>query len=227
MRPPAPDLPAPDLADGAALDEAGAVAALVGRDPMFRTCIDAAGPLPPLVLRPRGFPGLVHIILEQQVSTAAARAMFAKLAALLPGLAPGDFLTLDDPALKSCGFSRPKAAYARGLATALIEGRLDLGALHAAPDAAAMAALTSLKGFGRWSAECYLLLHLGRPDLWPADDLAVQLGVQELRGLPRRPTRQELDALAESWRPYRSTAARLIWHWYVNARRRTRPAPSA
>ena len=206
-----------------------AVAALVARDPIFRTCIAAAGPLPPLVLRPASFPGLVHIILEQQVSTAAARAMFARLAGLLPDMAPAPFLTLDDAALKACGFSRPKMAYARGLAAALVEGRLDLARLHAAPDAEAAAMLTALKGFGRWSAEVYLLLHLGRPDLWPVDDLAMQVGVPELLGLPTRLTRRELDALAEPWRPYRSTAARLIWHWYVNARRRgdrEGPAPA-
>lgn len=199
-----------------------AAAELAAVDPIFARALAEAGPLPRLDPRPPGFPGLLRIVLEQQVSTAAGLAMYAKLAAALPCLRPGAFLDLPDETLRACGFSRQKMAYARGAAQAILDGRLDLDALHAAPDDEAAAMLTSLKGFGRWSAEVYLLLHLGRPDLWPVDDLAIQIGVQELAGMPTRPGRRELDALAEPWRPHRSTAARLVWHWYVNARKPVR-----
>jgi DNA-3-methyladenine glycosylase II len=195
---------------------------LAGRDPIFARALAEAGPLPAPEPRPLGFAGLLRIVLEQQVSTAAGLAMYAKLLAAVPDLRPESFLDISDDTLRASGFSRQKMAYARGLARALADGGLDLERLHSAPDAEAMAMLTALKGFGRWSAEVYLLLHLGRPDLWPVDDLAVQIGVQELAGLPARPHRKELDAMAEAWRPHRSTAARLVWHWYVNARVRPR-----
>jgi DNA-3-methyladenine glycosylase II len=112
------------------------------------------------------------------------------------------------------GLSRQKMRYSRGLAEDLTGGRLDLGMLEALDDGAAIEQLTKVKGLGRWSAECYLLFALMRPDVWPADDLAVQAAAQRLKDLPARPTSKEMDALAEPWRPYRSAAARFLWHFY-------------
>ena len=193
-----------------------AIQALLTRDPLFGTCLNVGGPLPEPVLRaPAGFPGLLRIILEQQVSTRAAEAMWRKLCAGSDSIAPEAVLALDDDALRQCGFSRQKMAYARGLADDVLSGRLDIEAVHAMPDDDALESLVRIKGIGRWSAEIYLLLVLGRPDVWPVDDLAVAVGLQWLLGRDERPPRDELVALGEPWRPFRSTAARLVWHYYL------------
>ncbi len=164
---------------------------------------------------PAGFPGLLRIILEQQVSTKAAEAMWRKLCGGADRISPEAVLALDDDALRQCGFSRQKMAYARGLAEDVVSGRLDIEAVHGMPDDEALELLVRIKGIGRWSAEIYLLLVLGRPDVWPVDDLAVAVGLQWLLGRDERPPRDELIALGEPWRPYRSTAARLVWHYYL------------
>jgi DNA-3-methyladenine glycosylase II len=104
--------------------------------------------------------------------------------------------------------------YCRGLAEDLTSGRLDLAAIPGLDDAEAIERITRVKGLGRWSAECYLLFALKRADIWPADDLAVQTAMQRLKGLGARPATKEMDRLAEPWRPYRSAAARLLWHYY-------------
>jgi DNA-3-methyladenine glycosylase II len=198
------------------------VAALVRRDPMFAEIVRVAG-VPRFRRRPPGFPTLLYIILEQQVSTAAAAAMFGRLQAAAPALAPETFQGLDDAALRSCGFSRQKMRYARDLAEAIRAGRFDPGRLHSLDDDAAMAELTRLNGFGRWSAEVYLLFALGRPDIWPAEDLGLRVAVQERTRRAARPTGAELRALAEPWRPWRSAAACLLWQSYLHARRRDAP----
>lgn len=193
---------------------------LIRIEPRFADALDRGGPLPPLARRDPGFGTLLKIILEQQVSVAAAIAMWRKLEAVCDPLQPATFLALGDDAVRACGFSRQKAAYGRALAERIADGTLDLDALARAPDEDAMRTLVQLRGIGRWSAEIYLLFALGRPDVWPADDLAIQVGVQELLGLPARPTRRETDAVAEPWRPHRSLAARLVWHDYLARRRR-------
>ena len=206
-----------------------AIQALLTRDPLFGNCLNVAGALPEPVLRaPAGFPGLLRIILEQQVSTKAAEAMWRKLSAMADSLSPEAVLALDDDALRQCGFSRQKMVYARGLAEDVASGRLDIEAVHQMSDDEALELLVRIKGIGRWSAEIYLLLVLGRPDVWPVDDLAVAVGLQWLLGRNERPPRDELVALGEPWRPYRSTAARLVWHYYLQVaptRRRMKPLP--
>lgn len=168
-----------------------------------------------VALRQPGFPALLRIILEQQVSTAAAAAMWRKLADRLGAVSPEGFLALEDAALKACGFSRQKASYGRALAEAVLAGRIDLEAIAALPDEAALEALCALKGIGRWSAENYLLWALGRRDVLPAQDLALLVGWQWLSDGDRRPTPEELRAEAEAWRPRRTAAAFLIWHYYL------------
>jgi len=201
-----------------------AIQALLTRDPLFGNCLNVAGTLPEPVLRaPAGFPGLLRIILEQQVSTKAAETMWRKLCAISEDAVTPDFLlALDHETLRACGFSRQKMAYARSLASDVAFGRLDIEAVHQMPDDEALESLIRIKGIGRWSAEIYLLLVLGRPDIWPVNDLAVAVGLQWLLGRDERPARAELLALGEPWRPYRSTAARLVWHYYlaVSAERR-------
>lgn len=192
---------------------ARALARLAAADPRLAAVIDRVGPV---AHRPReaGFPALLKLILEQQVSVAAANAMWAKLAVRLGDVTPAAFLTLDDDALRACGFSRQKAVYGRGLAADILEGRLDLGRLPAMADEDAIAELTKLKGIGRWTAEIYLMFCIGRADVWPAADLALQLAVQHIQRLERRPAAKEMYPLAEPWRPYRTTAALLLWGYY-------------
>lgn len=176
--------------------------------------------------RPRGpgFPTLLQLILEQQVSVRAAEAMWRKLSEVLRPVTPEGFLALAPETMRACGFSRPKMNYGAGLAKAVLDGDLELESLATVPDAQAIDRLTTLKGIGTWTAECYLLFGLGRPDILPAKDLALMVGWQMLAGLDARPSAQELAEAAEAWRPRRSAAAFLIWRYYV-ARQKGRSLP--
>ncbi len=201
---------------------AGAVEFLVQRDPDLAAVVQRHGP-PPLWARRPGFGTLLHIILEQQVSLASARAAYRKLNATAHPLTPASYLALDDATLKSVGFSRQKAAYGRGLALALAGGELDLVALNRADDDGVRAALTRVKGIGPWSAEIYLLMVLRRPDVWPTGDLALALAAQRVKRTATRPGPAELEAMGEAWRPWRAAAARLLWHDYLSNPLRRRP----
>ena len=193
-----------------------ALAELGRRDPDLARAHREAG-LPALRRRAPGFATFVDIILAQQLSAASANAIRARLKALATPLTPESFLALEEAELRAIGFSRQKILYGRGLAEAIASGRLDLKRIHRMADEDAIAAITAEKGLGRWSAEVYLLFALRRPDIWPVDDLAVVVGVQRLKGLRERPDRKRMLAIAEPWRPWRSYAARLMWHYYRNA----------
>ncbi len=188
-----------------------ALDALIRRDPRLATIERQAGPLPWRV-RPAGFPGLLQAIVAQQISNGAARAIWARLAALPAVLTPAGLLALDDQALLGAGLSRPKLAHARALATAFADGRLDADALAALDDTAALAAITAVRGLGPWTAEVYLLFAEARADVFPAGDIAVAGAAADLLGLPARPGPVALRQLAEAWRPHRALAARLLWH---------------
>ena len=169
-------------------------------------------------LRTPGFATLLQIMVAQQISVRAAAAIWARtVQACGPAVSAERFLALDDDALRAIGLSRRKMAYGRGLAQAVSSGALDLDSLAVRPEAEAVAAISALHGFGRWSAEIYLLFALGRTDSFPGDDLAVQVGMQRLKGLVQRPDRKQMDALAEPWRPHRGCAALLLWHVYGSA----------
>ena len=189
---------------------------LAGRDGDLARVLAAFG-TPPEWFRAPGFPTLIHIILEQQVSLASADAAFTRLLAHVASpLTPERFLALDDAALKRAGFSRQKTAYGRHLARSILDGELDLEALGALDDAAVKALLLRVKGIGAWTADIFLLQALRRPDAWPAGDLALMIAAQELKRLDSRPAPVELVAIAEPWRPYRAVAARVLWHYYLN-----------
>jgi DNA-3-methyladenine glycosylase II len=170
---------------------------------------------PPLWDREPGFSTLLQIILEQQVSLASAKACFDKLAARLGDVAPETVLTLNDIELKAVGFSRQKTLYARNLSEALIKRHIDLDSLAALPDAEVKAVLMSLKGVGEWTSDIYLLVALLRPDVMPKSDIALHTAYHKLTGEPR-PTSDAFIQIAEQWRPYRSVAARLLWHFYLS-----------
>jgi DNA-3-methyladenine glycosylase II len=199
-----------------------AVKMLAARDADLAAILTRFG-MPPLWPREPGFATLVHIILEQQVSLASAKAAFDRLQAALDRVEPDRFLTLDDVTLKAIGFSRQKMHYVRSLAGALVEGELDLPQLHQQEDATLRATLKRLKGIGDWTVDVYLLMALRRPDVWPVGDLGLLVAAQEIKRLPARPTPAELEVLGEPWRPWRAVAARLLWHHYLSTRRPAKP----
>ena len=171
---------------------------------------------PPLWRREPGFGTLLHIILEQQVSLVSARAAFERLCEVAQPLTPETFLALDDATLKRVGFSRQKTRYGRVLAEAVSTRTLDLAGLETLDDDAARRDLTRVVGIGTWTADIYLMTVLGRPDVWPRDDLALAVAVKEVKKLPLRPRPDELAVIAEPWRPLRAVAARLLWHHYLS-----------
>lgn len=171
---------------------------------------------PPLWDRPTGFATLLQIILEQQVSLASAKACFDKLAARINEVSPENLLALNDAELRTVGFSRQKTAYARHLSEALLERRIDLDALHKLPDAEVKAELTKLKGVGEWTSDIYLLMAMLRPDVMPKGDIALHEAYRKLASLDKRPGSDEFIAIAERWKPFRSVAARLLWHFYLS-----------
>lgn len=167
---------------------------------------------------PKGFQTLMHIITAQQLSTKAAGTIIGRLhEACAPDLTPETFMRLDDKAIRAVGFSRQKIAYGRGLSQAVQTGALDFERMETMTDEEVLKVLTALKGLGRWSAEMYMISSLGRPDIWPADDLAVQEGVRRMKGLKKRPGSKEMDIIAEPWRPHRTAVTIFIWHYYRNA----------
>lgn len=187
--------------------------ALASIEPSIGVSLERIG-YPEPRIRERGYETLLRTIVGQQVSVAAAASIWRKLeAAVGEGLAPAALVAASDEMLRGAGLSRQKASYARSLAEEIISGRLDL---HALPedDEAAIRALTAIKGVGRWSAEIYLLFAEGRPDVWPAGDLAVQASLGRLKGLETRPTEKIARALTEKWRPHRGAAAIFLWHHY-------------
>lgn len=197
------------LAEGTAI--------LSAQDPDLAATVRRFGP-PPMWARKPGFATLLQIILEQQVSLASARAAYDRLRAVIPAVTPENFLTLDDATLRKAGFSRQKAGYGRSLASALVGGSFDLAVIAELPDDQARDTLIGLRGVGPWTADTYLLIALGRPDVWPAGDIALQAAVRDVKGMPTRPSHGEMVAVAEAWRPWRSVAARILWFHYLGGR---------
>ncbi len=190
---------------------------LADRDAHLAEVVEKYG-RPPLWVREPGFPTLVYIILEQQVSLASAKAAFDRLNAAVRPLTPKRFLKLTDAELLRIGFSRQKTLYTRLLADSLARRHFDLRYLHDLHDDAARKMLIALKGIGRWTADIYLLSALRRPDIWPVGDLALATAVQEVKRFRKRPSPEHLEKLSQPWRPYRAVAARLFWHAYLSKR---------
>ena len=186
---------------------------LAKADRDFARAIDEVGP-PPARKRPAGFMGLLHVIVAQQVSTHAAKAISARLDAALEAKTPEAFRKLTDADLRAVGFSRQKVVYGRDLAAAFLDGRVSMAKLRKQSDEEVIAAITSVKGLGVWSAEVFLLFSLQRPDVLPAHDLGLIVATQRMKRLKERPDPKRLRAIAEPWRPYRSYASRMLWHYY-------------
>ncbi len=191
------------------------IATLRRRDRDLAGVIERFG-VPPLWNRSPGFATLVHIVLEQQVSLASAKAAYDRLFEYLDVIDADAFLTLDAETLRACGFSRQKSRYCRGIAAAVSGGSFDLDGLAGQSDEEARRRLLAIPGIGPWTANIYLLMALGRRDIWPVGDLALAVAAQRIKRLPERPDAAELETIGEAWRPWRSVAARLLWQSYLN-----------
>jgi len=192
---------------------------LARRDEHFARILETHGN-PPLWKRPATFLTLVRIILEQQVSLKSADAMFRRLRAAITPFTPESVITAGPDYLRRLGVTRQKTAYLLHLSTAIVAGNLNLRRLVRMSDADVKAALMQIKGLGSWSADVYLLMAMCRADIWPAGDLALAVAVKELNGLTRKPTFEELELIAEKWRPHRAVAARMLWQYYLGRRTR-------
>ncbi|WP_462267303.1 DNA-3-methyladenine glycosylase family protein [Mucilaginibacter sp.] len=188
---------------------------LAAGHPLFNTIIERYG-YPPMWSRPNTFETLVHVILEQQVSLASALSALHKLKERVEEITPERVLLLTDEELKACYFSRQKTVYVKNLAGSLLSGQLDLAALPDLPDEEIRRQLTQLKGIGNWTTDIYLMMVLHHPDVFPAGDLAIIRTLKMLLPLPPDVTRLQLTAIADSWRPYRTVAAYLLWHYYLS-----------
>ncbi|MGK7865886.1 DNA-3-methyladenine glycosylase family protein [Falsiroseomonas sp. E2-1-a20] len=210
MSPP-PASPPPNFPAGPAWARQ-AVAALVAADPDLAAIEAAAGPLP-WRSRPAGFGGLLRTICGQQISNQAAGAIWRRLSAIPGALDPAGLVAMEDDVLCGVGgLSRPKAAHARALAAACLDGSLRLDRLGAMADEEAVAHLSAVRGLGRWTSEVHLLFAHDRPDIFPSGDIALAASVAQLKRLQVRPAPKELARIALAWAPWRGVAARLFWH---------------
>lgn len=181
-------------------------------EPRIASAIQSAG-YPEPRSQERGYHSMLKTIVGQQVSIAAARSIWNKLEAAHDGdCAPAAILASSPEALRACGLSAQKQSYARSLAELVLNGTIDFSALPA-DDEAAIHLLTQIRGIGRWSAEIYLMFAEGRTDIWPAGDLAVQESTGRIMGLSDRPKEKATRAMAEDWRPHRSSVAIFFWHY--------------
>jgi len=208
----------PAVLNQTSLARAASAVALIDEDMAYILKVHGT---PPLWARKPGFITLLRIILEQQVSLVSADAMYTRLTNNIDPLTPQAVLAAGESFLRSFGITRQKSSYFINVAGAIQSGDLDLEILGGESDESAIEKLTSVKGIGPWTAKIYLLMALCRPDIWPVGDVALATAVKSLKGLQTRPTQPELSVIAESWRPYRATAARMLWHYYLTQIKRT------
>ncbi len=177
---------------------------------------------PPMWGGKAGFQALVKIILEQQVSLTSAEAVYQKLKSSVPEISPENIRSLSVSGLRELGFTRQKAAYCDGLAASILSGELNLDSLKKMSDTDAHNTLLTIKGIGPWTANIYLLMVLKRPDIWPDGDLALAESARRIKKLDERPSYERLNLMALKWRPWRSVAARILWHNYLSENKSTR-----
>ena len=211
--------PGPPIADEAALSQAAE--RLRAKDPELVDLLIATGGPPPLRRREAGFAGLAAIIVAQQVSTASATAIFARLQARIAPLEATEIARATEEDLRACGLSNAKIRALRAAAEAIVEGGLDLKGLGGLDAEDAHKALVAVKGVGPWTADIFLLFCLGHPDAFPAGDLALQEAARVALNLKRRPDAARLERIAERWRPLRGVAARMLWAYYRGVKARS------
>ena len=189
------------------------IAFLCAREPAFSRVFAATG-LPPLRRKPGGLAGLLEIITYQMISLSAAAAIWQRLEAKLSPFDPQILAQLDDSAYADCGLSKPKIRTIRAVLAEIDNGKLSLTNLESAENSDIFQMITAIKGLGPWSAHIYLLTHLGRTDIWPSGDLALQESAKLLFNLKTRPDEKQMQMMAEPWQPWRAVAARLLWSHY-------------
>lgn len=193
-------------------------------DADIKKAYDLVG-LPPGRTAPTGFKTFLFTIVSQQLSTKVAEVIQHRVELLLETMTPEGILSLSDQQLRDAGLSWRKIEYSKGLSQAIVEGSFDIDTLERLSDEEAITAITKIRGFGRWSAEIYLMFSLQRSDIFPADDLGILIALGQLKSLPDKPTAKQARSLTEHWAPYRSVAALFLWHYYHHpmvVNRRTR-----
>ncbi len=188
---------------------------LAGLDPDLQYILDTHG-YPPMWTRDNSFESLVHIILEQQVSLASALAALNKLKEKLGNISPKSILALTDEEMRACFVSRQKMGYIRGLAISITNKETDLNAFTAMPDEEVRSSLVSLKGIGNWTVDVYLMFSLQRADIFPAGDLAAVNALKRLKQLDLSTTKETILAISETWKPFRTVASMMLWHYYLS-----------
>jgi DNA-3-methyladenine glycosylase II len=201
-----------------------AIAALIAADKRLHAVIERAGKPPHHHRRKDGFEALVEIVVSQQLSTAAADTIFGRLKAVLDPFEPAVVLAADSETLRGCGLSAPKQKHMKTIAAAILDGSLDLKRVKRLADEDARAHLTAVKGIGPWTADIYLMSSLGRADIWPVGDVALQAAIARALKLRKRPNEKAMEKLAKAWRPYRTIAARIFWIHEDGLRREKREA---
>lgn len=191
---------------------------LAATDADLRNIIEQYG-YPPFWSRTASFPTLIHIILEQQVSLASAKAAFLKLEATIGHITPEKILRLSDEEMKACYFSRQKIIYARHLTESIVKNELDIEALQHLSDAEVSIVLKKIKGIGNWTVDVFLMMALHRMDCFPTGDIALIKSIREVKNLPTDISKEEILAIADIWRPHRTIAAYLLWHAYLSKRK--------
>lgn len=190
------------------------IAALLQADGRLATVFAKTG-RPPLRRSEGGYRGVMRIIAGQQVSKASAAAIWHRMESVLAPMEPVHVVGLEEDAFRAAGLSGPKIKAVQSLTSAIVAGELDLSELETADDETVITQLCKVKGIGPWSAEVYSLSCLGRPDAWPGGDLALQIAAADAFALPDRPDAKAMIEIAETWRPWRSVAARLLWAYYA------------
>ena len=190
--------------------------ALAAQDDDLQRGLELVG-YPKPRIREAGFETLLSTIISQQISTEAAAAIMGRVRQLLPRMQARQLLRLPQGALRDAGLSKRKIEYAENLARVIVENEFDPNELADMDDAEAIEAITGLKGFGRWSAEIYLMFSLQRADVFPAGDLAIRVGLQKLKQFDDPINESEARKLVEAWAPYRSAGSLFLWHYYRGA----------
>jgi DNA-3-methyladenine glycosylase II len=194
------------------------VAELARRDRHLAAVVARHG-APPLWDRPPGFETLVQIILEQQISLSAGRAAYGRLERLAGAVTPERVAALSEADLRGAGLTRQKSAYIRDIARAIVAGQFDPDTLAVLGDDEARAALIRLRGVGAWTADIYLLMALGRADVWPSGDLALVAAIREVKRMRSLPSSDRIGRITRTWSPWRAVAARVLWHHYLSTPR--------
>ena len=187
---------------------------LCDKDPELKKLLEKRQGEINLFKRPSGFEGLINLIVEQQLSVASAKAIFGRLKKSITPFSAKQFIKTDADVFKEAGLSFQKINYCIGIAEACLSGELSFSSLEQMSNEKIIIELTKFKGIGEWTAQCYLLGCMSRKDAWPSSDLGLQVALQRLKGLETRPQKLTTEKIAESWKPFRSIAALILWSTY-------------